>query len=76
MSDKNCLDVIDEKYKLLISEEQIDRRVKELASQISNEVGPETQGAALSTALNADWRSVKASSQLRPDALPVAFSST
>lgn len=37
MSDKDCLEVTDEKYKLLISEEQIDRRVKELAKQISKE---------------------------------------
>ena len=37
MSDNACCDPIDENYKLLISEEQIKRRVKELAHQISND---------------------------------------
>ena len=37
MSDKECFEINNEKYKLLISEEQIERRVKELAKQISNE---------------------------------------
>lgn len=37
MSDKPCFDGNDEKYRLLISEDQIERRVKELAGQISND---------------------------------------
>jgi hypoxanthine phosphoribosyltransferase len=37
MSVKPCLEGIDEKYKILISEEQIKRRVKELARQLSDD---------------------------------------
>jgi hypoxanthine phosphoribosyltransferase len=37
MSDKACVDGDDEKYTILIGEEQIMRRVKELARQISND---------------------------------------
>lgn len=37
MSDKPCFEGNDEKYRLLISEVQIERRVKELAGQISND---------------------------------------
>jgi hypoxanthine phosphoribosyltransferase len=37
MSVKPCLEGINEKYKILISEEQIKRRVKELARQLSDD---------------------------------------
>lgn len=37
MSEKPCLGGDDEKYKVLISEQQIERRVKELARQISDD---------------------------------------
>ena len=37
MSDKPCFEQDNEKYKLFISEEQIERRVKELARQISQD---------------------------------------
>jgi hypoxanthine phosphoribosyltransferase len=37
MSDKPCLEGTNEKYKILFSEAQIERRVKELARQISDE---------------------------------------
>jgi len=37
MSDESCFENDNEKYKLLISEQQIERRVKELARQISDD---------------------------------------
>lgn len=37
MSDKPCCEGNNEKYKILISEEQIERRVKELARQLSDD---------------------------------------